>query len=248
MNKVEILGIKIDNLSLQEVLENCKAFLDSNEPHYIVTPNPEFLVAAQNDENFHEILNYADLAIADGIGLIHAANFLKKKLVRVTGVDLVWSLSELAEQKNCSIYFLGGNDLVAAQTAEYLKEQYPNLIIAGAESGGYIDDPKFEDKDLIERINDSKPDIILVAFGQVKQEKWIYYNLDKLPTIKLAVGIGGAFDYLSGNIPRAPKLIRQLGFEWLYRLIKEPKRWKRIFNATIIFPWLVFKEKYFIKK
>ncbi|MFA6321852.1 MAG: WecB/TagA/CpsF family glycosyltransferase [Candidatus Buchananbacteria bacterium] len=245
MDKVEILGVKIDNLSLQEVLAKCETFLNSENQHYIVTPNPEFLVMAQKNKRFKEILNFADLAVADGIGLIYAASFLGKKLVRVTGVDLVWWLSELAEQNNCSVYLLGGEEIVAAKTAENLKQNFPNLIIAGAESGGYIADPQVDDMDLLERINDTQPKILFVAFGQVKQEEWIYSHLDKLPSVKLAIGVGGTFDYLSGSINRAPAIIRQLGLEWLYRLIYEPSRWKRILNAVIIFPLMVAKQKIF---
>lgn len=243
MNQVEILGVKIDNLSLQEVLEKIKQFLDSPNQHYIVTPNPEFLVAAQKDEKFKEILNYADVAVADGIGLVKAAKFLGQRLQRVTGVDLVWTICELAEQKNSPVYFLGAKELIAAQAAENLKKYYPNLKIAGAESGGEIIDPSQNDLDLLNRINDTKPLIIFVAFGQVKQEKWIFYHLDKLPTVKLAIGIGGALDYISGRVVRAPKFIRRIGLEWLYRLIWEPKRWKRIFNAVVVFPVLVLISK-----
>ena len=239
MNKVEILGVKIDNLSLQEILEKVNQFLVSKNQHYIITPNPEFLVAANKDQNFKEILNYADIACADGIGLIKAAKFLGKRLQRATGVDLVWSICELAEQKNSSVYFLGSKELVAAQAAENLKECYPNLKIAGAESGGEIADPAQNDSDLLNRINDAQPTIIFIAFGQVKQEKWIFYHLDKLPTVKLAIGIGGALDYISGRVAQAPKFIRQIGLEWLYRLIWEPKRWKRILNAVIVFPILL---------
>jgi len=228
---------------LQEVLEKINQFFDSKNKHYIVTANPEFLVAAQKDKNFKEILNYADIAVADGIGLIKAAKYLNQSLQRVTGVDLVWAVCELAEQKSYPVYFLGSSDLVAAQAAENLKNRFPGLLIAGAESGGEIIDPKQNDEDLLNRINDAKPKIIFVAFGQVKQEKWIFYHLDQLPTVKLAIGVGGSFDYISGRINRAPKFLRRLGLEWLYRLIWEPKRWKRILNAVIVFPFLIIKKR-----
>ncbi|OGY56222.1 MAG: hypothetical protein A3H67_03905 [Candidatus Buchananbacteria bacterium RIFCSPLOWO2_02_FULL_46_11b] len=248
MEKVEILGVKIDNLSLQEVLEKISRFLDSADQHFICTPNPEFLIKAQKDEKFKGILNYADIAVADGIGLVKAAKFLGRYLQRVAGVDLVWSLAELAEQKNCSIYFLGAGDLVAAAAAAVLKRDFSGLKIAGAESGGEIIDPFFTDEDLIGRINDAAPRILLVALGQGKQEKWIFAHLDKLPSVKLAVGVGGSFDYISGLTPRAPKFLRRAGLEWLYRLIREPKRWPRILNAIIVFPLLILKEKIFGKK
>jgi N-acetylglucosaminyldiphosphoundecaprenol N-acetyl-beta-D-mannosaminyltransferase len=241
--KIEILGVKIDNLSLQEVLENIKKYLISPNQHYIVTPNPEFLVAAQTDSHFKEILNYADIAIADGYGLVKAAKFFKKKLFRITGVDLIWFICQLAEQNSYSVYFLGGFDEAAQKTADSLVDEFPNLIVAGAESGGEIRDPKIIDQTLIENINRGKPQILFVALGQVKQEKWIFHNLDKLPTVKVAMGVGGAFDYVSGQIKRAPEFYQKFGLEWLYRLVQQPQRWPRIVNAVIVFPWLVLKSK-----
>ncbi len=246
MNKVEILGVKIDNLSLQEVLEKIKLFLNSQNQHFIVTPNPEFLVASNKDEDFKKILNYADIACADGIGLIKAAKFLGQRLQRVTGVDLVWAICELAEQNNYSVYFLGAGEMIAAGASLNLKNEYPNLNIVGAESGGLIIDPKQNDWDLINRINETKPEILFVALGQIKQESWIFYHLDKMTSVKLAIGVGGAFDYISGKIKRPPKFIRNIGLEWLFRLILEPHRFKRIINATILFPILVIIYK--IKK
>ena len=247
MTKVEILGVKIDNLSLQEVLEKVGQFSESKNQHFIVTPNPEFLIAGQKDKKFREILNYADIACADGMGLIYAADFLEKKLWRITGVDLVWAISELAEQKNSSIFFLGGEPDIARKTGEILKQNFPNLLVAGAESGGVIVDPDAEDLELIRKINNCQPKILFVAFGQVKQEKWIFSHLDRLPSVKVAIGVGGTFDYISGKIKRAPEILQEIGLEWLYRLIKDPKRWPRIFNAFVVFPLLIVKSKFFPK-
>jgi N-acetylglucosaminyldiphosphoundecaprenol N-acetyl-beta-D-mannosaminyltransferase len=241
--KMEILGVKIDNLSLQEVLEKISRFLDSSNQHYIITPNPEFLVAAQTDKNFKEILNYADIAVPDGIGLIYAAKFLGKRLIRITGVDLIWYICQLAEQKNCSVYFLGGREAVAEKTGEILKREFPNLKITGAQSGGEITDPMNINENLAREIRQAAPQIIFVALGQVKQEKWIFSHLDKLPSVKLAMGVGGSFDYIAEEIPRAPEYLRRIGLEWLYRLIREPKRWPRIVNAVLIFPYLIIKDK-----
>ncbi|MFA6215119.1 MAG: WecB/TagA/CpsF family glycosyltransferase [Patescibacteria group bacterium] len=245
--KVEILGVKIDNLSLQEVLEKISQFLDSKNQHYLVTPNPEFLVAAQKDKSFKEILNYADIAVADGIGLTKAAKFLGQRLQRVTGVDLVWSVSELAEQKECSVYFLGAGQNIAGAAAEVIKQYFPNLKIAGSKSGGEVTNPQAANLDLIAEINAAEPKIIFIAFGQVKQEKWIFYHLDKMPSVKVAIGVGGAFDYISGAVKRAPVWLQRLGLEWLYRLILQPQRWQRIVKAVIVFPYLVIKNKYLVK-
>lgn len=242
--KVDLLGVQIDNLSLQEVLEKVKVFLASKHQHFIVTPNPEFLVAAESDKQFKEILNYADLAIADGIGLIKAAKWQGKSLQRVTGVDLIWAIPELAqeEENNWPIFLLGAEEGVADAAAQRLIEEFPNLNIAGTSSGGEIDLNQ-TDYELISQINAVKPKVLFVAFGQIKQEKWIFKNLDKLPSVKLAIGVGGAFDYVAGDVPRAPQILRKLGLEWLFRLIQEPTRWKRIYTAVIIFPFLVIKNR-----
>ncbi|MFA6409988.1 MAG: WecB/TagA/CpsF family glycosyltransferase [Candidatus Buchananbacteria bacterium] len=248
MAKVEILGVKIDDLSLQEILVQIDKFLDSTDPHYIVTPNPEFLVAAQKNKKFKEILNYADIATADGVGLTYAAKFLGQRLQRITGVDLIWYICQLAEQKSCSVYFLGAGKSVAEKTAEVLKQEFPNLKIAGSQSGGEITDPQLINQELIDQINQAAPQIIFVALGQIKQEEWIFYHLDKLPTVRLAMGVGGAFDYISETVPRAPEYLRKIGLEWLYRLIKEPTRWQRIINAVIVFPFLIIKNRLHLKR
>lgn len=242
MEKVDILGVGIDNLSLQEVLEKITHFLQSKNQHFIVTPNPEFLVVAGKDKQFKEVLNYADIAVSDGVGLLYAAKFNKKKLVRVTGVDLAWAISELASEKSWPVYFLGAVEEVAEATAKVLTDQFPELNVVGAQSGGEITTGA-TNYNIINEINIAKPKILFVAFGQIKQEKWIFNNLDKLPSVKVAIGVGGAFDYISGVTPRAPKFLQRLGLEWLFRLTKEPKRYKRIINAVIVFPFLIIKKR-----
>lgn len=243
--KTAILGVHIDNLSMQEVIAKIEQMLATGNKHYIVTPNPEFLVLAQQDNAFKNILNYADLAIADGVGLLYAAHFLGRQLQRATGVDLMWHACQLATQQDASIYLLGGANNVARQAADVLLQNIPNLKIVGAEDGGQINQDGIpKDSHLIYRINQARPDILFVAFGHGKQEKFIFKHLNQFNTIKVAAGIGGSFDYIAGIVKRAPQTMQNLGLEWLYRLIKQPKRWRRIADAVIIFPLLVFKEKY----
>lgn len=249
MAKIDILGVKIDNLSLQEVLEKIKSFIASENQNYIVTPNPEFIVAAQTDNQFKQILNFADIAVPDGVGIVYAAKFLhKKNIQRITGVDLVWYICEEANEQGWEIFLLGGDEGVAQKAAEVLKNVFPDIKIVGATSGGEISDPTKENYALTNTINESKAKIILVAFGQVKQEKWIFAHLDKLKKIKIAIGVGGTLDYISGEAKRAPEFIRKLGLEWLHRLINEPKRYKRIFNATFTFSSLVIKKRLFARE
>lgn len=244
MQKVKILGVGIDNLSLQEVLENVKHFLNSKNQHFIVTPNPEFLVAADQDEEFKKILNYADISVTDGAGIFYAAKFFYgERLQRVTGVDLMWNICDISQGQDWPIFLLGGQQGVAKTAKKVLEKAFPEINIVGAQSGGEIKDVKSDYAQLIADINVAKPAILFVAFGQGKQEKWIFNHLDRMPSVKLAMGVGGSFDYISGRIKRAPEFLRRIGLEWLYRLIKEPSRYKRIFNAIIVFPVLVIKNK-----
>ncbi|MBU1146002.1 WecB/TagA/CpsF family glycosyltransferase [Patescibacteria group bacterium] len=236
--KVNILGIQIDNLKKAEALKIAEQFLSDGRQHYIVTPNPEMAVAAQKDEYFLEILNKADLSVPDGFGLILASRYLRRPLLeKIHGVDLMLDICRLAEQKNYSVYLLGGKEGIAKKTAENLLKKFPKLRIAGAESGGIINEQQLATNN--QQLNFTRPDILFVAFGAEKQEKWIVQNLNNIPSIKIAMGVGGAFDFISGKIKRAPKWIQKIGLEWLWRLFMQPWRWKRILTATIKFSWLV---------
>jgi len=231
---MQILGVKIDNLTVDQALQKVEGFLEDGQQHYIVTLNPEFLVLAQKDRGFQRILNQADLAVADGVGLKIAAWFLGQSLKeRLAGVDLMEKICATAAQKNWSIFLYGGENGVAKKVAENLRKRYPELHIAICPRtvlGGAA--------------KDSPWSILFVALGAPKQEKWIVQNLPKMPEIKLAMGVGGAFDFISGRLPRAPKILRQIGCEWLWRLTIQPWRLKRIFRAVVIFPWLVVKERF----
>lgn len=267
--KIDILGVKVDKITQEEVIQRIGEWLFKDKQHYIVTPNPEFVMRAQQDEEFKDILNRADLAIPDGIGLLWAAKFLSLKsgswlkafwqfihtqlsLIfyprycrtvlpeRVTGTDLVWKIAKLSEQKDCSIYLLGAKNNIAQTAAQKLKQKFPNLKIAGSFAGS----PNKEADDKLQAIvNHVKPDVLLVAYGHPKQEKWITRNLSKLDSVKVAIGVGGAFDFMAGKAKRAPGFFRKLGLEWLFRFFVEPRRAGRIFTATWRFSWAVFKHK-----
>jgi N-acetylglucosaminyldiphosphoundecaprenol N-acetyl-beta-D-mannosaminyltransferase len=246
MPKANILGVLIDKININEILEKVDSFLKDGKKHYIVTPNPEMVAEAQKDSEFKNILNQADIAIPDGFGLILASWWLRDRIKkRVTGVDLVWRLAEKIEKTDHKLFLLGGEGNVAEEAAAKLKVKYPELKIVGAEMGHWDigKSGNWENKDLNSRINQAKPDILLVAFGHGKQEKWIYHNLPKLESVKVAIGVGGTLNYISGKVKRAPNILRHLGLEWCWRLGKEPWRWKRIITAVIIFPWLVLKNK-----
>lgn len=243
--KINILGVKIDKISGNEAMQKIEGFLHSDKNHYIVTANSEIIVKAQKDREFFEIINSADLVLSDGSGPIFASKFFssKEKLTeRIAGIDLVYKIAQSLNDSVIKhrIFFLGAKEGVAKLTAEKLKKLFPNLEIAGTFSGS--PDEK-ADRIAVSIINQAKPDILFVAYGAPKQEKWIARNLKNMPGVKLAIGVGGAFDIISGRIKRAPLWMRNIGIEWLWRLIKGPRRIGRIYNATIKFSWLVLTKR-----
>ena len=240
--KVNILGVEIDDLAEKEVFEEIEERLKNGRQVFIATPTPEMLLLAHEDERFRGILNSANIKLADGRGLQKGAKILGKKLnSHITGTDFMVELCGWAEGKNLSIYLLGAGPEIAKRTGKNLHIILPKLEVVGAEFGGVMDD--WDNRVILEHINASKPDIIFVALGHGKQEKWIYDNLEKLSSVKIAMGVGGAFDFISGRVKRAPEAMQKKGLEWLWRLIKEPRRLPRIINAVIIFPFLCLTYK-----
>lgn len=238
MNKVDILGIKVDAIFMDEALGIVEKWLAGKGKHYIVTPNPEFVMAAQKDGDFKKILNNADLAIPDGAGLKLASDL--KSII--PGVDFLERLCRLASEKGFTVGFLGGKDGVAKEAAECLQKKYANLKITLVADGPQVDN-QGEEINGVDLGIKSFPnlDLLFVGFGQVKQEKWIVKNLPDI-SVKVAMGVGGAFDYLSGRVPRAPLWMRNLGLEWLFRLINQPWRIKRQL-ALLKFVWMVALKK-----
>ncbi len=229
----KILDVKIDELDFKQVMRKITDFCVGKSLKQIVTVNPEFIVAARKDEEFKKILNSADLSIPDGFGLKIGAAISRQKIgERITGVDLSWEICKLAAERGFSVFFLGGKEGIAKKTADIIKKLYPKLKVAGTYAGR-------NDGASIKKVLDAKPDILFVAFGAPKQDKFIYNLKSQKTSLRLAIGVGGTFDYISGVIPRAPKWMRVLGLEWLYRLFTQPKRIGRIFTAVIRFPFLV---------
>jgi N-acetylglucosaminyldiphosphoundecaprenol N-acetyl-beta-D-mannosaminyltransferase len=242
---MEVIGVKIDQINLSGAVEKITAWAGDSQQRLIVTVNPEIVVAAQQNQKYKKVLNQADLSTCDGVGLVWAARFLHKQaLSRVTGVDLT---EALLNQKNSDLKFflLGAQDIVVST----VKNKFSQALIVGIDSGGRLQeqlDGRWlleNNEEIVQRIKDSRANILLVAFGGVKQELWLSQNLVKMPNIKVAIGVGGTFDYLAGKISRAPKWLRLIGLEWLFRLIKEPKRIRRIYNAIVKFGYLVIKQK-----
>ena len=234
--KINLLGIGFSDATEKEILEYIVTGLENkSEKYYIVTPNPELLVIASGDSKYKAILNNAKLALPDGIGVIMAGQLLGKPLKeRIHGVDLVETLCSEVSRKPITVGFLGAGPSVAIKTAECLQKKYLGLKV------GLVSQEWSED------LKSQKVDILFVAFGSPKQEIWISENLEKLPA-KVVVGVGGAFDFISGNVRRAPVIVRKIGLEWLFRLIIQPWRIKRQLRL-IQFVYLVSMEKLGFKK
>lgn len=236
-----ILNVRIHALTNAQTLALIEQFIASGRPHQLTTTNPEFVIEAQHDEEFRRIINNATLSLPDGIGLLKAARFLGTTPLpeRVAGSDLVGRLAELSHRQGYRIFFLGAQPGVADQAVANLKRRYPHLQVAGCYAGSPAPE---ENEALIQRIRPTQPDILLVAYGHPKQDKWIARNLERLQ-IPVCIGVGGSFDFLAGTSKRAPRWLQQVHMEWLHRLITQPWRWRRIWNAVPYFSWLVLRSK-----
>lgn len=249
MKRYSLLSVGVDSVSKDEFLSLQEQWLSSSgRGRQIVTVNPEFIMEAQRNSRFRAVLNGADCNLADGVGLEYAARLLfgRQVFYRMTGVSATLLLCELAAKTGKRVYCAGSAEGVAQKVARELCKRFPSLIVAGAETGiplkGTRTPTEYIDA-LIERICQAEPDILFLALGAPKQELWIADNLSRMPSLKLAMGVGGTFDYLSGMVPYAPTWVRSFGLEWLYRLIREPRRIHRIITATIRFPLAVLRSK-----
>lgn len=246
---VSILEVRIDVGDLSQMNQKAAVFLADHNQHMICTPNPEMLVAAHKDTYLKEILNKADLNLCDGKGVELAG---RGKLTRVAGVDFMRSLCGLASKEGKSVFFLGsGSQKTIDRLLTRIKKDFPDVRVAGFHPGyqlrqllqGRLDYDKDKDDAVMQDIIMAAPDILFVAFGHGKQEKWLYEHLPELPSVKIGMGVGGAFDFLAGQVSRAPIWMRTAGLEWLWRLGGEPWRWKRIGTAVFVFPYLCLTQR-----
>ncbi|MFW5998780.1 MAG: WecB/TagA/CpsF family glycosyltransferase [Bacillota bacterium] len=234
--KVKILNIKIDKVSMGQTITKIKKILKDKDRYgfMIVTPNPEIVIRAQTDVELARILNSANLAIPDGGGIVLASYLLKDPLPeRVAGFDLMQELFLLADSRGDSIFLLGGKPGILKQVKENLHKQYKNIDICGIHHG-YLDQK--EQKQVVEEINQKKPDLLFVGMGVPLQEKFLDKYINKMK-VKVAMTVGGSFDVLAGEVKRAPLWMQKLYLEWFYRLIKEPER----FGRMLALPKFVFR-------
>lgn len=227
MERIRILGIEINNVTLEEALSFCTERIEQKEKTKVYTPNAEILVESVRDRSFEELLKKGDLLVPDGVGLIKTARFYKKRFKeKVAGVDLTFAILKEAEMKGFSVYLLGGKPEILPMALEGMKERFPALKISGAHHGYFSEE---EVPELIEEINLSGAEIMIVALGMKKQEAFINDHLEETGC-SLGIGVGGTIDILAGTANRAPEFFIKHGLEWLYRLLKQPKRFFRMLD------------------
>ena len=236
---MNILGVRVDDVTTDETLALVDRFIGEGRPHQIVTVNPEFVIEAQRNAEFRVALNESALALPDGVGLLWAARLLGRPLrARVTGSDTLPLIARLSAERGYRLYLLGAAPGVAEAAAERLRGGNPALQIAGAYAGS--PDPTEEDE-IVARVVRAAPDLLCVAYGAPRQDLWIRRNLQRLG-VPVCMGVGGSLDFVAGVAPRAPLWVCDLGLEWLYRLVRQPWRWRRML-ALPRFVCLVLRER-----
>jgi N-acetylglucosaminyldiphosphoundecaprenol N-acetyl-beta-D-mannosaminyltransferase len=231
LERINILGVGVHNCNEDEAVEAIASWLrEAGGLRQVCTVNPEFVMEARRNRPFRDLLNRVDLATADGVGILLASRLLATRLRgRVTGVALVGRLAAMSAARGHSIFLLGAAEGVAEEAARELESRYPGVQIVGTFAGSPEPDAFGEIK---ERLVRASPDVLFVAYGAPRQDLWIDEHRGDLPSsLKLAMGVGGVYDYLAGRVPLAPAWVRRIGFEWLYRLVKQPWRWRRILRV-----------------
>jgi len=230
-----ILGVRVDDVTLDEALSWAERAIQSGAPRQVATVNVEFVMAARGDGEFRRVLAGSALCVPDSAGIMWAARTLGRPLrERIPGVEMAQGLAALAAQRGYGLYLLGAAPGVAEQAAAKLREAHPALRIAGTYAGSPA---AAEEAEIVARIRQAAPQILLVAYGAPKQELWISRNMHRLG-VPVLMGVGGTLDYLAGVVKRAPAAWRRLGLEWLYRLYRQPWRWRRMLSLPH-FAWRV---------
>jgi len=247
LDSVEICDIKIDNITINDVVRVVEDIIKNKEQGYLLTPNVDHIVKLRKDREFQHIYRSASLVLPDGMPLLWAAKFLGTPLKeKISGSDLFPRLCELANEKGYKVFFLGGREGAAQKASEIMKAKYANLQVIGAYSPPFgFENDRAKNEKIIKMIKEAKPDILFVGLGAPKQEKWIYkYKVQY--QVPISIGIGISFEFTAGIIKRAPLWMQKIGLEWLWRLMMEPKRlWKRYLIDDIQFFWLILRQKFF---
>ena len=237
--KVDILEIGIDKLNESECVDKIKQALKGPKNTKIFTPNPSILLSARKNEKMRNVINSADILIADGIGLIHASKILKDPLPqRIAGIDLGEKILEIASREHLSLFLLGGTKDTVKKASKKINEKFTKINIVGIHHGFFEINSEYNQK-LTDHINTLNPDIIFVCMGYPRQELWIFQNSDKISSLKLSIGLGGSLDVWSEKIKRAPMLFRKFNLEWLWRMIRQPKRFVKLIDIPCFYYFIL---------
>lgn len=229
-HRVILLDTLIDKVDVERAITQIDAFVAAGTPHQVVTANVDFLRLARQDESFRDLVNAADLVVPDGMPLLWGSRLLGDPLPeRVTGVDLIVECARLSAAKGHRIFLLGATTGVAEAAATELRRRYPGAHIVATYAPPVGPFTRVENDKIVTLVREMQPDILFVAFGAPKQDRWIRQHMQRLG-VPVCVGVGGSFDFLAGRVRRAPLWMQNRGLEWLYRVIQEPTRlWKRYF-------------------
>jgi N-acetylglucosaminyldiphosphoundecaprenol N-acetyl-beta-D-mannosaminyltransferase len=244
-----IFGVRLDELASVEQLRGvATGFLDGDRAFRIFTPNPEILLFAREDTEYADVLRSADLALPDGTGVAIVQTLRNGRSVRRwPGVEIAALLLRLAAERGETVAFVGGTPEVAERSAARWRA-LPGLKVVTAGAGATIGEdglarPADREDEIVDAIRSAAPTIALVGLGAPKQERWIERHADDFPSVRIMIGVGGAFDMWAGSKRRAPRAFRTLGLEWLWRLALEPRRLPRILRATVVFPVLALFDR-----
>jgi N-acetylglucosaminyldiphosphoundecaprenol N-acetyl-beta-D-mannosaminyltransferase len=240
-----VLGVRVDRLSqrqaidsIEQIIAQWRASGHAQVCQQIVTVNPEFVMEAQHNKDFRTAINAAALSVADGMGVVWATRYIGRPVPeRVTGTDLLPELARRCAVAGYRLYLLGAAPGIAEAAGARLQELAPGLAIAGTYAGSPAPN---EEEEIIERVRAAHADVLCVAYGAPAQNLWIWRNLARLP-VAVAIGVGGAYDFLSGRQQRAPVFLRRIGLEWLYRLYREPRRWRRMLALPRFATWVILR-------
>ena len=236
-----VLGVRLKSYSMTEIIDKIKVHIEENKQIFIVTANTEIVMLGKKDASFKNILNTADFVTPDGIGVVWAGRYLGHEVPeRVAGFDLAQNLLKTASESNLSVFFFGAAPSIAEKALVNAKLKYANLNCVGCRDGFFRDE---ETQEIIEQINSAQPDILFLALGAPKQERWLHDNRHLLKS-KVLIGVGGTFDVMAGVSKRAPIYWQKLGLEWLYRLCREPKRLGRMLVIPQFMLYVLFTRKH----
>lgn len=238
MSRVEVCGVEFDDLSIQEAVERALWLMEEARSVIAVTPNAEIVLEAQRNRALRSVIRSAELVLADGTGIIHASRIQGTPLHhRSAGIDFCSALLARMSELGQRVFLLGGVEGVAEEAGKRLEARYPGLVIAGTHNGFFNAEESYT---LIEQINAASPDLLIVCLGSPKQELWMKRCRERL-LVGMMIGLGGTLDVYSGRVERAPERWRRLGLEWLYRLIREPRRFRRIVRLPAIYAVALFR-------